>query len=49
VEYIVLDTDVASLSFRRGLPPSVMGRLAGKLWCLSFVTVGENDPMGGYP
>ena len=41
MEYIVLDTDVASLSFRRRLPASVMGLLAGKLWCLSFVTVGR--------
>jgi toxin FitB len=41
VDYIVLDTDVASLSFRRRLPAAVMAAIAPKLWCLSFVTVGE--------
>jgi predicted nucleic acid-binding protein len=41
VEYVVLDTDVASLSFRRRLPPQTMAFLAGKLWCVTFVTVGE--------
>jgi predicted nucleic acid-binding protein len=41
VDYIVLDTDVASLSFRRRLSPAAMGRLAGALWCVTFVTVGE--------
>jgi predicted nucleic acid-binding protein len=41
VDYVVLDTDVASLSFRRRLSPAAMARLAGKLWCITFVTVGE--------
>jgi toxin FitB len=41
VDYVVLDTDVASLSFRRRLSPIAMARLAGKLWCITFVTVGE--------
>jgi toxin FitB len=41
VDYVVLDTDVASLSFRRRLSTAAMARLAGKLWALTFVTVGE--------
>jgi hypothetical protein len=41
VDYVVLDTDVASLSFRRRLPAAVMAVIAPKLWCLSFVSVGE--------
>jgi len=41
VDYVVLDTDVASLSFRRRLPAPVMASIAPRLWCLSFVTVGE--------
>lgn len=41
MNYVVLDTDVASLSFRRRLPPAAMARLSGKLWCITFVTVGE--------
>jgi len=39
--YVVLDTDVASLTFRRRLQPDLASRLAGKLWCLTFVTVAE--------
>jgi predicted nucleic acid-binding protein len=41
VDYIFHDADVASLSFRRRLSPAAMARLAGKLWCITFVTVGE--------
>jgi len=41
VDYIVLDTDVASLAFRRRLPPQLAARLAGKVLCVTFVTVGE--------
>lgn len=41
MSYVVLDTDVASLAFRRRLPPTMTGRLARKIWCLSFVTVAE--------
>jgi predicted nucleic acid-binding protein len=41
MSYVVLDTDVASLTFRRRLPPTMAGRLAGKVWCLTFVTVAE--------
>ena len=39
--YVVLDTDVASLTFRRRLQPDLASRLASKLWCLTFVTVAE--------
>lgn len=41
MDYVVLDTDVASLSFRRRLSGSAMAYLGAKLWCLSFVTVAE--------
>jgi predicted nucleic acid-binding protein len=40
-DYVVLDTDVASLTFRNRLPTTMAARLAGKLWCVSVVTVGE--------
>jgi len=39
--YVVLDTDVASLSFRRRLPASMATLLTGKLACLTVITVGE--------
>lgn len=38
---IVLDTDVASRSFRGRLPESLAGRLVGVQPLLTFVTVGE--------
>jgi len=41
MSYIVLDTDVASLSFRKRLPASMSAQLAGQLTCITFVTVGE--------
>jgi predicted nucleic acid-binding protein len=41
MRYVVLDTDVASLIFRDRLPPTMGARLAGKTWCVSFVTVAE--------
>ncbi len=41
MDYVVLDTDVASLIFRRKLPGQIAARLAGKTWCVTFVTVGE--------
>ncbi len=41
MDYVVLDTDVASLSFRRRLPAGLAARLADRVWCLTFVTVGE--------
>lgn len=41
MDYVALDTDVASLIFRDRLPTSMSARLAGKTWCLTFVTVGE--------
>ncbi len=41
MDYVVLDTDVASLIFRRKLPATMAARLAGKTWCLTFITVGE--------
>jgi predicted nucleic acid-binding protein len=41
VGYVVLDTDVASLTFRRRLPVDFARRLAGQVPCVTFVTVGE--------
>jgi Predicted nucleic acid-binding protein, contains PIN domain len=41
VDYVVLDTDVASLSFRNRLPPTLHAHLIGRITCVSFVTIGE--------
>jgi toxin FitB len=38
---VVLDTDVASRSFRGRLPPQLAARLAGRQPLLTFVTIGE--------
>jgi predicted nucleic acid-binding protein len=38
---VVLDTDTASQSLRRRLHPTMNARLAGRQWCVTFVTVGE--------
>jgi toxin FitB len=41
VSLAVLDTDVASASFRNRLPERLQARLAGQTLCISFVTLGE--------
>lgn len=41
MDSIVLDTDVASLIYRRRLPATLSARLAGRVLCVSFVTVAE--------
>jgi predicted nucleic acid-binding protein len=41
VRYVVLDTDVASRSIKRKLPPSMKAQLSSQAWCVTFVTVGE--------
>jgi toxin FitB len=41
VSLAVLDTDVASASFRNRLPERLRARLAGQTLCISFVTLGE--------
>jgi toxin FitB len=41
VSLVVLDTDVASLSFRLRLPGPLSARLVGQTPCVTFVTVGE--------
>ena len=38
---IVLDTDVASLSFKRHLPSALLAHLAGREPVITFVTLGE--------
>lgn len=38
---VVLDTDVASNILRGRVSDRLMARLAGKTWCISFVTLGE--------
>jgi predicted nucleic acid-binding protein len=38
---VVLDSDVASLAFRRRLAPTLAARLAGRVLCVSFVTLAE--------
>jgi toxin FitB len=40
-EFVVFDTDVASLSFKQQLPPSLLGQLIGAQPCITFVTLGE--------
>jgi predicted nucleic acid-binding protein len=41
VQYIVLDTDIASQSLRRKLTHGMKARLSGAAWCVTFVTVAE--------
>jgi toxin FitB len=41
VRYVVLDTDVASGILRDRLSPGLNARLAGAVWFVTFVTVGE--------
>ncbi|MGH3767268.1 MAG: type II toxin-antitoxin system VapC family toxin [Pseudonocardiaceae bacterium] len=41
MSYVVLDTDVASLSFRSHVPPGLMLKLAGIPTCITFVTFAE--------
>jgi toxin FitB len=41
VNRVVLDTDVASRSFKRQLPPRLFAELVGKEPSISFVTQGE--------
>ena len=38
---IVLDTDVASLSYKGRLPPALAAQLVGNEVCVTFVTIGE--------
>lgn len=40
-DYVVLDTDVASLSFRDRLASPMSTLLAGRITCVKFVTIGE--------
>jgi hypothetical protein len=39
--FVSLDTDVASLAFRRRLPATLAAKLTGHTWCLTYVTVAE--------
>jgi predicted nucleic acid-binding protein len=39
--YVVLDTDVSSQSYRGRLPAPLVNRLVGLYPCISFVTLGE--------
>lgn len=41
MSFVVLDTDVASASFRGRLTDPLRTRLTGETWCISFVTLGE--------
>ena len=38
---VVLDTDVASLSYKGRLPTALAERLVGQEVCVTFVTIGE--------
>jgi toxin FitB len=39
--FVVLDTDVASLSIKRRLPASLLAKLVENDICITFVTLGE--------
>lgn len=39
--FVVLDTDVASLSFKRQLSPALLAQLLHREVCITFVTLGE--------
>ena len=41
MSFIVLDTDVASVSLQGKLSPALRSRLAGESLCVTFVTLGE--------
>jgi predicted nucleic acid-binding protein len=41
MDYVVLDTDVASQSIKDRLPGPLVVKLAGPAWCIAFVTLGE--------
>jgi toxin FitB len=41
VQYVVLDTDVASRVLRDRLSQALTARVAGAVWFVSFVAVGE--------
>lgn len=41
MQYVVLDTDVASRSIKRQLDGPLAAKLTGMAWCVTFVTVGE--------
>lgn len=41
MDYVVLDTDVASLVFKKRLPPALLAQIAAKPICVTFVTFGE--------
>lgn len=46
MDYIVLDTDVMSQSFKQQLAPALLKRLAGRPTCITFVTLGELTQWG---
>lgn len=41
MDFVVLDTDVASLSFKKQLPPTLVEHLIGKRPFITFATLGE--------
>jgi len=41
INRIVLDTDVASLSFKRRLPPSLLRTMVNSVPANTFITYGE--------
>lgn len=41
MDYIALDTDVASNLIKRHLPPALLAKLARYAPCVTFVTLGE--------
>lgn len=41
MNYVVLDTDVSSFILRDRLTGSLVAKLTDRVWCVTFVTVGE--------
>jgi toxin FitB len=41
MQYVVLDTDVASRAIKDRLGDPMAARLTGTVWCVTFVTVSE--------
>ena len=44
---VVLDTDVTSRVIKGTVPDSLAAKLVGKQMIVSFVTVGETEPLDG--
>jgi hypothetical protein len=46
VRRIILDTDVASFSIKKQLPPTLLSKLVGAQIGITFGHHGQTDPLG---